>query len=249
MIRVAGPDAEKFLQDIITNDMRRLTDGGLLYACLLTPQGQYLHDFFIFKDGDSFVVDTEAARTDDLLRRMNIFKLRAKVEFSETDLKVYSSPDGKRDPRHPTLDGRHYTVETLDAYEVYVYHVLCIALGIPCGSLAIRSEKETMSEVNLDLLNAVACDKGCFIGQEVAARMHNKSIAKRRLFILIGENLAFGAKLMHGDIEAGEVRQSSHDGATALAVIKVPSAAQPLTCNGATVTVVVPDYLKLPSAP
>ncbi len=245
MIRVAGPDAEKFLQDIITNDMRRLTDG-LLYACLLSPQGQFLHDFFIFRDGDSFILDTEAARTDDLLRRMAIFKLRAKVEFSETGLKVYASEQGLADPRHPTLESRHYTPETLPAYEVYVYHALCIALGIPCGSLAIRPEKETMSDVNLDLLNAVAWDKGCFIGQEVAARMHNKSIAKRRLFILTGKNLSFGTKLMQGEIEAGEVRHCGHDGTTAVAVIKVPNATAALTCDCAPVEVIVPDYLKLP---
>lgn len=244
MIRVTGPDAEKFLQDIITNDMRRLTEGGLLYACLLTPQGQFLHDFFIFKDGDSYVVDTEAARTDDLLRRMNIFKLRAKVEFADTDLKVYSGK-GKADPRLPTIGQRHYTAETLNAAPVAVYHDFCIAQGVPCGSIAIRIEKETMSDVNLDLLNAVAWDKGCFIGQEVAARMYNKSIAKRRLFILTGTQLKFGDKLMAGDIEAGEVRHCGHDATTAVAVIKVPSATAKLTCNGTPVEVIVPDYLNM----
>lgn len=245
MIRVAGPDAQKFLQDIITNDMQRVGDG-LLYACLLTPQGQYLHDFFIFKDGDSFVVDTEAARTDDLLRRMNIFKLRAKVEFSDTDLKVYSG-QGKADPRLPVLGQRHYTAGTLNAATVAVYHDFCIAQGVPCGSLAIRVEKETMSDVNLDLLNAVAWDKGCFIGQEVAARMYNKSIAKRRLFVVTGDGFVFGAKVMQGEIEAGEIRQTASDAKSALAVIKVPSIAQPLTCNGTAISVFIPSYLKLPT--
>lgn len=244
MIRVAGPDAAKFLQDIITNDMQRIGDG-LLYACLLTPQGQYLHDFFIFRDGESFIVDTEAARTDDLLRRMNIFKLRAKVEFSDTDLKVYSGK-GKTDPRLPTLGQRHYTAETLAAGPVADYYDFCIAQGIPCGSLAIRPEKETMSEVNLDLLNAVAWNKGCFIGQEVAARMHNKSIAKRRLFVINGKNLKFGDKLMAGEIDAGEVRQVNAAGTQALAVIKVPSVSQQLTCNSAVVSVGIPSYLQLP---
>src|SRR5437588_270074 len=70
LLRVTGEDANPFLQNIITNDMRHVAEGSLVYACLLTPQGQYLHDFFILPDGtQGYYLDCEAARIDDLLRR------------------------------------------------------------------------------------------------------------------------------------------------------------------------------------
>lgn len=216
LVRVTGDDARDFLQNIITNDMKKAAPDKLVYACLLMPQGFYLHDFFIGQDAEGYFLDCETARVDDLLRRMMIFKLRAKVDFKRADGNIYAG-QGLADPRLATLPPRHYTPQTLTAAPLAKYHDLCIDQGIPCGSLAIKPERDTLADVNLELLNAVAWDKGCFIGQEVAARMYNKQIAKRRIYIGKGQGFKAGDKV--GD--AAEIRQVSADGTKALVQVKL----------------------------
>lgn len=228
LLRVTGEDATPFLQNIITNDMRNVAEGKLVYACLLTPQGAYLHDFFILPDGaGGYYLDCEAARSDDLLRRFAICKLRSRVTFSPAaEMRVYATAsDGYPDPRRESLGCRLYTKDELPAEAVARYYDFCIAQGIPCSSLTIRPEKETMADVNLDLLNAVAWDKGCFIGQEVAARMHNRGLTKRRLFVVLGDKLKPGV-LRQGANDVGEIRQVNSAGDKALAVVKLAAASQ-----------------------
>ncbi len=230
IVRISGADAESFLQNIVTNDVRNIGAGELRFACLLTPQGQYLHDFFIFPDGEGgYFLDCEAARISDLLKRFTIFKLRSRVTFAEVpDMRVYATTkagQGYADPRRDGLGFRIYTKEELPAEPVARYYDFCIERGIPCGTQTIRPEKETMADVSLDLLNAVSWDKGCFIGQEVAARMHNRGLTKRRLFVVSGAQLQPGI-LRQGEVDAGDVRQVNSAGDKALAVIKLAAASQ-----------------------
>lgn len=250
LLRVSGPDAADFLQNVITNDMSRAGPGKILYACLLTPQGQYLHDFFILCDGEDFLLDCEAARVDDLLRRFSIFKLRAKVSFSkiETGSYIYAGGESLLDPRLASLGGRLYAAHRMsDVQPVSAYYDRCIHLGIPCGSLAMTA-RDTMADVNLDLLDAVAWDKGCFIGQEVAARMHHRNLAKKRLLVVRGQDLKAGEKLLGGGRDAGEIRHVGSTGTEALAQIRLSAFADnapPLTTpEGAAITVTKPAYLK-----
>jgi len=79
LIRIEGPDARAFLQGIVSNDVNKVSQARAVYAALLTPQGKYLHDFFIAEFTGALWLDCEAARRDDLLRRLTRFKLRSKV--------------------------------------------------------------------------------------------------------------------------------------------------------------------------
>jgi folate-binding protein YgfZ len=229
LVRVTGEDANTFLQNIVTNDLRSVSAGQIVFACLLTPQGAWLHDFFILADEGGYILDCEASRADDLLRRFTVFKLRSRVSFSDVaETQVYATTKGGRgypDPRREGLGYRIYTKDKLPAEPLGRYYDFCIEQGVPCGSLTIKPEKETMADVSLDLLNAVAWDKGCFVGQEVAARMHNRGLTKRRLFVVLGDKLKPGV-LKQGDIDVGEIRQVNSTGDKALAVIKLAAASQ-----------------------
>src|SRR5690606_20547384 len=113
-------------------------------------------------------------------------------------LHVYAHPaEGLADPRLPALGRRFYTPEepAETAEDASVYHDLRIALGIPDGGRTAQQQKDFPADLNLDRLNAIAWDKGCFIGQEVAARMHHRGLAKKRLMILGGSGLAPGDPL------------------------------------------------------
>lgn len=88
LIGVGGVDARGFLQNLVTNDLRRLTPRRPLYALLLTPQGKFLHDFFVMElpdaDADTaFALDCERHRRADLLRRLAFYKLRSEVVLAD----------------------------------------------------------------------------------------------------------------------------------------------------------------------
>ena len=83
LISVAGADACDFLQGIVTNDMETVSDSRAVYAALLTPQGKYLHDFFVFRIGSVLYLDCEAARCDDLMRRLAVYRLRADIAIED----------------------------------------------------------------------------------------------------------------------------------------------------------------------
>ena len=82
-MKISGPDARSFLQGLISNDINKVSPSRAIYATFLTPQGRYLHDFFVAEVGGAFAVDCEAGRLDDLKRRLTMFKLRSKVEITD----------------------------------------------------------------------------------------------------------------------------------------------------------------------
>ena len=82
VIGIAGPDARSFLQGLVSNDVMKVTAAQAIYAALLTPQGKYLHDFFLAEHQGGLLLDCEAARAADLLRRLGLYKLRSKVELA-----------------------------------------------------------------------------------------------------------------------------------------------------------------------
>ncbi|MGE5537302.1 MAG: YgfZ/GcvT domain-containing protein [Gemmatimonas sp.] len=88
VLRVSGPEARPFLQGLVTNDVNKAVVGRAIYAALLTPQGKYLHDFFIVVlpdegGGESLYIDCERSRAADLLKRLTAYKLRSKVTLED----------------------------------------------------------------------------------------------------------------------------------------------------------------------
>ena len=89
VLRLSGPEVTSFLQGLITNDINKCMPGNALYAALLTPQGKYLFDFFIVKDGEDYLFDVEAVRKDALIQKLTFYKLRANVgEYSRAMIRM-----------------------------------------------------------------------------------------------------------------------------------------------------------------
>jgi folate-binding protein YgfZ len=82
-LRIAGPDARTFLQGMISNDIGQVSPSRVMWAAFLTPQGKYLHDFFVCEHGGGLLLEGEAARLPDLKRRLSIFRLRSQVTIEE----------------------------------------------------------------------------------------------------------------------------------------------------------------------
>src|SRR5690348_8047791 len=186
IIALSGPDTRGFLQGLITNDVDELAPDKPLYAALLTPQGKILFDFLLVDGGEGTVlVDCWAPARDALIKRLTLYRLRAKVEIApRNDLAVFASWDGDTlpglvfsDPRLAALGRRSFAPNAAGPGE-YLAHRL--ALGIP-EAADLGSDKTFALDAGLDELHGVAFDKGCYIGQELTARMKHRGTARKRI--------------------------------------------------------------------
>jgi len=193
VLRIGGDDRRKFLQDLVTNNLDRIGEGAV-YAALLTPQGKYLADFFLVADGESILLDADAGQVDDLVRRLTMYKLRADVTIAPVRLRVVQgwgdgpTPEGAvTDPRDPALGWRVYTEspETLlaafDTADPAAWHALRIARGVPHSGVELIPNDTFILEAGLDTLRGVDFRKGCYVGQEVTARMRHKTELRKGL--------------------------------------------------------------------
>ncbi len=200
LLRITGEDHVDFLQNLLTNDIHKARRGEMLYALLLTPQGKFLFDFFISKNGaDGFLVDVQKSQIDELVKKLTLYRLRARVEFvRKDDLKVwfiwnqhnekkFSEKNSFRDPRHADLGWRMISTTTpqnITPASPENYTSRRIALGIPEAGCELTPERFPL-ECNLDKLNAIDFNKGCYIGQEVTSRLHHRAEGGRRRLAIV----------------------------------------------------------------
>ena len=78
---VNGPDVKEFLQNLITNDINKVDDANSCFSSLLSPQGKFLFDFLVIKHKKGYLIDCEKKQTEQLFNKLNIYKLRSKVEI------------------------------------------------------------------------------------------------------------------------------------------------------------------------
>lgn len=183
ILRLTGTDNETFLQGLVSNDIRRLRDG-LVYAALLTPQGKYLADFFLAPDGDAILLDVAEPLADGLIKRLGMYKLRADVQITDSGLNLQRgsgpAPDGALpDPRHPEMGWRGYT-EAPESEDGTDWDAIRVAHCIPETGIELTPDSYIL-ESGFETLNGVDFRKGCYVGQEVTARMKHKTELRKGL--------------------------------------------------------------------
>ncbi len=87
-ISITGDDRVSFLQGIVTNDVSKLNDDKIQFAALLSPQGKILHDMFLIAVDNAIIIDTQAEYKDTLLKRLAMYKLRAKVDITNHESRI-----------------------------------------------------------------------------------------------------------------------------------------------------------------
>lgn len=217
VVAIAGPEARPFLQGLITNDIERLAPGQGVYAALLTPQGKILFDFFLVEGDGAVLIDCLATARDDLVKRLTMYKLRSKISIETREqLAVLAEWDGASarygisypDPRMPALGARaiiatgemRRNLLTADAY-----HKHRLAFGIPEGS-DFGSDRMFALDADLDELHAIDFAKGCYVGQELTARMKHRGTARKRLLPLqLAPATTRNALVRAGGRDIGEV--------------------------------------------
>ncbi len=183
ILRLTGPDTEDFMQGLVTNDIRRL-DRGLVYAAILTPQGKYLADFFLKRDGDGVLLDVAESLADAIVKRLSMYKLRAQVAIGDSGLHLQRgtgpAPEGAQpDPRHPALGWRAYTPAP-EADDGTDWDAVRVAHVIPETGIELTPETYIL-EAGFEALHGVDFRKGCYVGQEVTARMKHKTELRKGL--------------------------------------------------------------------
>lgn len=211
LVAVSGEDRVAFLQGMITNDMRHTEAGEAMWAAFLTPQGKFLHEFFVVPHRDVILLECERDRRADLVTRLSRYRLRAKValapldtlqvgaawgaeatsalETAETLGTVKERGDGVlyTDPRIAgagvrfALTPEELAGLPLTAASPELYDTHRMMLGLPDGSRDMEVEKALLLENGFEELHGVDFKKGCYIGQELTARTHYRALIKKRL--------------------------------------------------------------------
>lgn len=250
VLRVEGPEARTFLHGLLTCDVEGMA-GLARYGALLSPQGKILFDLFIVDAGHALLVDCAASQKADLLKRLAMYKLRAKVTIAAADeLEVGVShaaqPGAWRDPRSDALGWRMIVAKgTLG--EDGGYHRARIMAGLADTDADLGSGEFFPHEANFDQFGAVSFSKGCYIGQEVVSRMEHRGTARARILPakFDGAAAAKGSDIRTGEKSIGTVLGS--DGDMALALIRLDrlaEAASPLLSEGVRVTVLKPTFAR-----
>jgi folate-binding protein YgfZ len=237
VLRIGGADRVHFLQGLVTNDLKHLASG-LVYAAILTPQGKYLADFLLRDEGDAILLDADAAQAPGLAQRLAMYRLRAAVTIADSGLHVRRgtgpAPEGALpDPRHPALGWRLYGAE--DGDDATDFDAIRVAHCIPESGIELIPNDTFILEAGFERLHGVDYRKGCYVGQEVTARMKHKTDLRKGLATVEVEGSApIGTPLLTADgKEAGTLYSQSQG--RGIAYLRFDRADAALTAGPATV--------------
>jgi folate-binding protein YgfZ len=251
VISVKGETARDFLQGLVTNDMAACAPGRPVYAALLTPQGKILFESIVHEQDGAFLIDCAAPVAPDLLKRLTMYRLRARIDIALRDeLAVAVDGDGPPDPRLAALGARGIAARGGAADGTAAYHARRLSLGVP-DSADMPPDTVFALDAGLEELHGVSFRKGCYVGQEVTARMKHRATARRRFLIadVDGAMPAPGTPVVANGKELGTLATGA--GSRALALIRLDrledakAAGAEITASGHRVTLAKPDFLPL----
>lgn len=261
VVKVFGEAAHDFLQGILTCDLDRVAEGKARFGALLTPQGKILFDFILYRQGSDYLFDIARNIAPDFVKRLNFYKLRAKVTVEDLSDACHvlagwdCAPVGpvfSPDPRLPALGWRAITEMPLSDTGEDDYHARRIALGVPEGGRDFVWGDVFPHEAGMDLLAGVDFDKGCYVGQEVVSRMQHRGTARTRpVIVLSGDtDLPAATPLLAQEKSIGTTGPGLSGRAVALArldrIADALEAGVPVTAAGHAVTLRRPDWAHYP---
>jgi folate-binding protein YgfZ len=206
-IRISGAGARDFLQGLITQDIDKLQTEPMVYTAFLNQHGRFMFDAFIWFINDSYVLDTEPDPIRlNLIQHLNKYRLRSKVQIDPVEILVTAHVDAPPkpsdgswaapDPRDPEMGWRTLThrqsgdlstVRSTSAGQQptagqTLYNRRRIERCIPDGARDAIPGTSTPEELHLPRLHAISFTKGCYLGQELTARIEHRGLGKRHLY-------------------------------------------------------------------
>tara|TARA_B110000263_G_C15274908_1_gene495386 strand:+ start:756 stop:1595 length:840 start_codon:yes stop_codon:yes gene_type:complete len=227
-IIIDGEDKKNFLQSIITNNIEKCTKNNLIYSCLLTPQGRFFADFFISEHQNKYLIEIDKLYFESFFKKLLMYKLRSKVEislqtnfhsfilFQELDFIKDKLTYLYKDPRNEKIGLKLYLdkesknlkkLNELNKIDYESYRDLLMQNLIPNSTHDLSQNKSLLLENNFENINAIDWEKGCYVGQELTARMKYRALLKKKIYTLriISGKINIGDKLVNDEIEIGEI--------------------------------------------
>ena len=227
-INIAGDDRQEFLQGLITNDINACNRNNPIYSCILSPQGKFLADFFVIELDGSYLIEIHNQFFDNILQKLQLYKLKSKVIISENNSylscvlfinKKIAVPNhliSFQDPRNNNI-GIRYILNTDNSsslkklgftpVDINYYKEILMKNLIPYSPDDLIVNKSLLLENNFQNINAISWDKGCYVGQEITARMKYRALLKKKIYTLeiISGSVQVGEKITINDISIGEI--------------------------------------------
>ncbi len=213
-IEISGEDKAEFLQGLISNDIYKCKNDKPIYSCFLSPQGKFLADFFIFLQNNNYVIEIHEKYFESFLSKLKIYKLRSNVIlkhnenitsiilFTNKDIEIKDTIIKFSDPRKKNIGIKIYInnknlpkIDNLEEMYLNKYKEILMKNLVPFTPDDLNENKSLLLENNFQNLNAIDWDKGCYVGQEITARMKYRSLIKKQIYNL---------EIIDGNINAGD---------------------------------------------
>ena len=238
-LSIEGEDSNEFLQNLITNDINKCSEDNIIYSCLLSPQGKFLSDFFIFKKDEKYLIETHSFFYEKILKKLNLYKLRSKVHINEVNnlhsYSVFGDIQKDQDTFIFNIDPRNKNIglklihlkknpeilDSLNEINEEKYHQILIQNTVPLSHYDLEENKSLLLENNFENLNSISWDKGCYVGQEITARMKYRALLKKKIYSLeIKEGSPLiGQVIKDDENEFGKIISIKND--SVLAMLKI----------------------------
>ena len=246
-INIAGDDRQEFLQGLITNDINACNRNNPIYSCILSPQGKFLADFFVIELDGSYLIEIHNQFFDNILQKLQLYKLKSKVIISENNSylscvlfinKKIAVPNhliSFQDPRNNNI-GIRYILNTDNSsslkklgftpVDINYYKEILMKNLIPYSPDDLIVNKSLLLENYFQNINAISWDKGCYVGQEITARMKYRALLKKKIYTLeiIFGSIQVGEKITINDISIGEIISITNTFAIAMLKIDATNA-------------------------
>ena len=201
VIKVSGLLCVNFLNNILTSDISKLLPLETRPSALLSPQGRVLFDllvslnFEMYSQEKSILIEYDLFCEDELFKKLNMYNLRKEVKVEKTNFNVFvinkikNIEHSLEDKRFKNLNvnfRRFYDKSNKikkdgnDGFSFNFYNATRYKYCIVEGAKEIKTNVALPLEINLDLFDGISFEKGCFIGQEVNARIKWKGLVKRK---------------------------------------------------------------------
>jgi len=224
-INISGDDRQDFLQGLISNDINLCNNSNTIYSCILSPQGKFLADFFVIELNGSYLIEIHNQFFDNFLQKLELYKLKSNVIISENNnylscvlfdnnkkIKIPNDVISFHDPRNNNI-GIKYIINTDNAFsfeklgftlvDINYYKEILMKNLIPYSPDDLIENKSLLLENNFQNINAISWDKGCYVGQEITARMKYRALLKKKIYTLeiISGTIKVGEKITIDDIQ------------------------------------------------
>lgn len=251
LIKISGCDVKSFLQKLVTSDVFKLKQFTLSPSSLLSPQGKILFSFLLSLVDNDIYIDVETNYIESLANRLNLYKLNADITITiykniETRIDNKMVKFSFLDTRFSKPIYRNYSYfGPLNKHYKLNFNLYCIENGIPQIGYDFEPNSYFPHDLNYDVIGAVSFTKGCFIGQEVVARMQHRAQIKKRTMIISSEYPIQKGNIMYANSKIVGVLGNVINN-QALAVIRIDYIQGAIvTCNEKAIKIIAPPYLAL----